>query len=863
MDPDIQYINGTPYVITPNGAVRYDVWERQNAPRSADEVVGQQTIPTQVQQAEADLRRTQAQTQNAQIDANVAQATAPADIRLRNAQADKAQAEAESIRSGREMTASERANAIRGFTASMSLSQIIADLESRFNEGPGSTSGVLGAADYLPTAANERFNRASNAARGIVGDVLGFTGGQLNSAQEAQMNVGPYIPQASDKDEVIRDSINRLRNLQQQGIQRSVAILGGIPDAAGNIVPVPQDAALDASTVQQVLAAPADERQSVWDQTFVNTGPAQMSAQTGGNTSTPIPPEMQQEYQSFVLNNIQNMTPQSYAQFRRGQDQKFGYASTADYEAEGQRIIDGFKQGGTLNLTIPPIEREMTLGETARNAIVDNPFGAGAANFADMVGMGGVSALAGDQMAALREDRPVASTIGQIGGAIAGTSGLGRLGREIAKRAAPNILGGGARGQFARNLATDMTYGAGYGGVTEGDPLSGAAEAGVGSALGQGVGSAIGRAVGGVKNSPAVQTLVDRGIPLTVGQRLGGTLGRIEERAASLPLVGDMIRNRRIEGMEAFNRAAFDDAGRPINARVSDIGQEGIEALSDQVSDAYTDATTGVSVPFDNQFLADMQAASQRAANLPGPERRRLAQVLDARVQPLLQSGGMTGNTYQQSVRGLKSARNNPPQQFAGFEDFYRDAVTGAEDALTGQMMRGGGGNVVSGLQNANAANRNLRTIEDAANRSAGGSVTETPFVFSPSQLQRAGMATQKKFPGPRPFADLADAAQSVLPNRIPNSGTADRALQVALPAAIAGGSGIGLAAGGDAQSAGVGASIPTAALILAALGGTRQGQRLINASLNRPASVQRLGGTIRRNAGLFGSGAIPLVMSN
>jgi hypothetical protein len=250
---------------------------------------------------------------------------------------------------------------------------------------------------------------------------------------------------------------------------------------------------------------------------------------------------------------------------------------------------------------------------------------------------------------------------------------------------------------------------------------------------------------------------------------------------------------------------------------------------------------------------------------LPPDLRRSLGEVLDARVGPITDTGTMTGEQFQQAMRALKATRNRPPSRFEGFEDDYRDAVTGVMDTLEGQMMRGGADSTVTGLTAANAANRNLRTIEDATNRAAGGSETGTPFVFTPSQLQRAGMKTQGRYPGARPFAELADAGQEVLPSRIPNSGTADRISQMALPAGLlGGGAGLGFAAGGDAQGAQTGA-MSTAALTAALLlGGTKGGQKVLQrAIIDRPQTAKLLGTQIRNRSGLLGSASLPFLLAD
>jgi hypothetical protein len=317
-----------------------------------------------------------------------------------------------------------------------------------------------------------------------------------------------------------------------------------------------------------------------------------------------------------------------------------------------------------------------------------------------------------------------------------------------------------------------------------------------------------------------------------------------------------MIRRRQAESFEGFNRAAFDEAGQPINHQPSLIGEAGIEEFQNAVSDAYDNATAGVQAPLDGQFLADMQAATQRADRLPPDLRRGVGEILDARVQPIADMGSITGYDYQQAMRALKATRSNPPQRFQGFEQDYRDTITAAMDALTGQVQRGGGQSTIDGLASANAANRNLRILENASlDRARVGTRTGQVGVFAPSQLVDAARAAEKRFPGANPLKALGEQGQEVLPSTVPNSGTADRLMQYGLGAGA-----LGAGVGADAT---LGTDISPYALGLAALltaGGTRAGQNMTGAIINsRPAVMRRAGDAVNRRRGLFGHATLPL----
>ena len=830
-----------------------NVWEvdaQGNAVRLLQPAGGGRIIPQQADpaaryeapQAAATLAKTQ-------VDTNVAQATAPAEIAKAQADARRAAAEAAKIESGRDMiSATERANAITGYQSAVALEGIIADLEQKYREGPAKTKGVMGVADYLPTAANERFDRAANAARGIVGQALGFTGGQLNSAEEAKLNIGPYIPSASDKDGTIEDAIARLRELQAQAMQRSISILGGVPDENGNITPLSDDNRPNALTYKRTDGGRANK----------------LEAAQGSTRAVPYPDEGQAEHDALVASLIAanggRLDPQAYARARSQLDQKYGMqgdpASYASWAAGINEYLDN--GGATIPTGIEAGQEEMGLVDQARNSLVNNSGGAALAGYLNSAALGAPEALTGGNMDALRDEYGLATLGGEIGGALTGTAGLGMAGRAGLRAMGRQ----GIQSQFGRNLATDVAYGGAYGGVTEGDPVTGAVLGGVGSTLGQGVGKVAGDAIGGVRLGEAAQRLRDRGVNLTTGRILGDTASAVEDKMVSLPFVGDMVRRRQGEGFRQFNEAAFREGGAPIGFAPSEVGEEGIGQFRQAVGNAYDSATAGQQVPFDQQFMTDMGGVYNNALRMPKDRQRELGSIIEARIAPITDTGQMTGEQYQQAMRALKQNRSKVPGRFEGFEQEYRDAVSGTMDALDGAMRRGGGDSVIEGLNSANAANKNLKILENASlDKAKIGTQTGEAEVFLPSQLIGAARQSEKKY-GASSLKQLGKDGQAVLPSTVPNSGTADR---LAMGGLILGGGG---ATGGfsaenplEGGAAGLGGAAATMAALTAL--GSRRGQKALETILlDRPDALRQFGESVRRRKGLFGSAAVPIALT-
>ena len=812
------------------------------------------------QKAQADIANVQStiadrRADNARMDRadGRQQATLPFDVRRAEAEARIAEAAAANTRAdGVKQTAASRSAAFKGYEDTVLLDKAIQEIEAAYKKGPGATSGVWGARDFFGGENNRIFDSAGNSTRALVKGVLQFTGQENNTPRESEMNFGPYIPQSSDWDGDIEAKIERLKRLRDSGFDRAERALGGLPDAQGNITPVQQQ------------ADPRDSGITPFNRAQIAPEAAPEAAGYGATTaSKPVPDAMQQEHKAWVQNWMQqpDASVADYLAFRADLDKRHGGESDPSASKQyADGILKALGTGqGNIPLTIPAGKRELSAMEKLRNDIASSRAGSAGIGFADAVGMGGVTALAPDQMNAVSEENPGSMMLGQMGGAILGTGAIGAIGRNTIGRAAPKLLGGGAKSKVARNVATDAAYGAGYGGITEGDPLTGATFAAAGSLGGQAAAKGLGTVAGGIDLDPAVKFLRDKEIPLTTGQTLGGVAKGIEDKATSFPFVGDIINARRMEGLDAFNRQAFGEAGAPIGYTSQNIGKEGLDNLGDAVGQSYNDALAGAQVPFDRTTLGDLQSITQRALPLPKDKRRALGQIMDYRVQPLADAGGMTGDSYQGALQGLKKARAKPPQQFGGFEDAYQDRISETIDALDGTMIRGGGSDVVEGLANSNSANRMFKTLEDAAGRAKGGSQSGETFTFTPSQLQTAGTATKRKFPGARPFEDLADNAQQVLPSRIPDSGTAGRGIQMAIGATALGGAGASDAyAGTDILN---GRNATLAALL--ALGGTKRGQAGINAILagERPELVKQAALALRKRKGLFGSASVPLAL--
>lgn len=489
------------------------------------------------------------------------------------------------------------------------------------------------------------------------------------------------------------------------------------------------------------------------------------------------------------------------------------------------------------------------------NAVADSPVGVGIMNAGDAVTGFNLDSMTANPAATragmdqVNRENPTSALVGQMaGGAAAALTGEGLLARVGVTGARAGIGADVGYGALAGAGASDdnRMMGAGIG------ALSGFA----GNRVGAGLTNTIGRATGGV-SSPSVNALAPN-TPLTIGQAVGqsGPVGKfvkgVEDRLSGLPIVGDAIGARRQAGVEAFNTNAFDRALKPIGASVNGaMGEDAVQVAQQAVSDAYTRALAGKAVGPDQPFANQMSRAVTDVMKLPriGPEMADNVKVI---LEPYMQGGQLTGDAMQQisrELQGLKASYRND-----ALASRIGRTIDEVEDSVFG-LFRRQAPEVLPAYNKAKAAARRLYIIEDAVlkAKNQGG-------VFTPAQLGNADKSGMSRYGGKRgaaagksPFHDFQRAAQDVLPNRVPDSGTAGRVV-TALALPIAGGSaGAGIGAATGDTSAGAQGGLTLGALLTAAY--SRAGQRaLVGAATRRSAGARRAGRAISNAAPRIGT---------
>jgi len=292
-----------------------------------------------------------------------------------------------------------------------------------------------------------------------------------------------------------------------------------------------------------------------------------------------------------------------------------------------------------------------------------------------------------------------------------------------------------------------------------------------------GVGNALSRIISPRASvNPNVQTLLDEGVTPTPGQLMGGTAQRVEDKAVSIPIVGDAIRGARERGIQEFNEAALNRAVAPLGQRVNATGREGMQQVQRIIGDAYDDIMPRLTFRADNQFAQELGTLQQMSQSLPPPQAQQFERILREQVVGRLTPQGVaTGQNFRAIESELGRLGANYRSSAVAGERELGMALTELQSSLRETLARAN----PQLSQELGAINRSYAMLT-RLERAAGGQAAESG-VFTPAQFSaavRAGDSTVRKNAYARGEAlmqDLSDAGRAVMNSRVPNSGTFDR----------------------------------------------------------------------------------------
>lgn len=304
-------------------------------------------------------------------------------------------------------------------------------------------------------------------------------------------------------------------------------------------------------------------------------------------------------------------------------------------------------------------------------------------------------------------------------------------------------------------------------------------EAGKGATFGLGTNLGLRALTGGlVRPGKESQRLMDAGVTPTIGQTstsstspVARALGRFEEKSQSFPFVGDFVTNARQRARDQFVSQAI-NRSLPRGAQpVAQRGAEGVEQARGQVSQMYDDLYQGFQFRPDRQLLQDVVNAPNTASvPLSQVGRQRFEDIIQRNLWDRLPVGGLPAGKVKQTIesdlgKAAEKLRLSDVSEVGDVGTAVKGAKKAVQDAM-GRQLPAGSQQARARLDESWAKLSDLQKAAERAKAHAG--------MFTPYQLQAVT----------RPGSELrsfANSAQAVLPDRIPNSGTADRAAAMAV----------------------------------------------------------------------------------
>lgn len=352
------------------------------------------------------------------------------------------------------------------------------------------------------------------------------------------------------------------------------------------------------------------------------------------------------------------------------------------------------------------------------------------------------------------------SLAGGAATSLAGTAGKGAL-QGAGLAALQPVDNGGA--QYWQEKLKQLGIGAATGGLMA--PIT----------------SSIARAISpAASTNPQLQLLQREGVKPTIGQASGGLVDRIEEKAQSLPLLGDAIRSARQRAVEQFDTAAFNRAAAPIGETIKERGGSGIQELGTKLGKEYERVIPQLSVnAVDPAFVQKIASLRSLVSALPQKEQSQFDSVIAKEIDGRLAPNGMLSG---QNLKDTWNALRDTSQTFSKSNDAYQSqlgqAFKQAFQELKNHVAATNPPDVVRQLRNTDLGYANFKRLQRAAS-----SVSAEDGAFTPSQLHSAVRAldTSKdkaRFAtGDALMQDLSAAGKQMLNPKVPNSGTYDRAI--------------------------------------------------------------------------------------
>jgi hypothetical protein len=329
-----------------------------------------------------------------------------------------------------------------------------------------------------------------------------------------------------------------------------------------------------------------------------------------------------------------------------------------------------------------------------------------------------------------------------------------RMGGNVANPI--NYVGGSGLARTAGAAAIQAGLDPSKAGLTDAEFL---AQKGKNVATGAALGSVLHKTLSGMTPTPAARRLMNEGIQPTVGQAKGGWVNSIEEKMSSLPFVGEQVAGARRRPLDEFAQNRLNNA---VGAQgVRDV-RHGNQIASNQFEAAvpFLDAGTPTL-----QLVGDALVTGQRNPRLNNEAKRQLGDIVGSAFEQFHVSGprdlkhidAVLGEDARAYAKSQNVSERQMGRELQRIRDAFRSGLEAESPAGVGNLLR-----------EANQSYARMVPINKAASANADERIM--PRALEKAIARQQGLdVTRARIP------QIVSDAVDVLPNRVPDSGTAGR----------------------------------------------------------------------------------------
>lgn len=280
------------------------------------------------------------------------------------------------------------------------------------------------------------------------------------------------------------------------------------------------------------------------------------------------------------------------------------------------------------------------------------------------------------------------------------------------------------------------------------------------------------------------QSLIDAGITLTPGMRLGEGFKRFEDAMTSIPGTGDAIKNAQRRSFSDFNAAVGNRALAPINAKLPPgiEGRAAVEYVEKALGNAYDGALRGIkTVKADGAFVNELSSLRKMVQSGPMPDgvKQQFDAVLASQIQGKLQGqSAMTAQTFKEIESEIGRLASRYGADASVDKQLLGDALQETQAAMRRWLERAAGPQYAADVKAANAGWAEFKRMQRASTF-----LGAEDGIFSPQNYMNAVKTLDRSKDKAR-FArgdalgqEFGADAVRIMGQKVPDSGTAMRSI--------------------------------------------------------------------------------------